>query len=341
LKYKPADFNKLPSNSVVLCSFGDASCNHSTAQGAFNATQWIKHANLPLPLIWICEDNGIGISVPTPRDFIHNMMSHRPGITYLTCDGLNLADVYLTAQKANLLARKKGQCVFLHMKTVRLLGHAGSDIEFHYHTNAQIEAIEAQDPLLHSARIICEQNWLTPQEIIDLYETIRAKVNQASKRALLTPKLETVQEIMQPIIPPKKVVKKFPLPTEQMREQTFGKQFAQINQGKTLAQSINIALTDILLQYPNTVIFGEDVGKKGGVYRITADLQARFGTARVFDTLLDEQTILGTALGFAHNGYIPIPEIQFLAYTVNAFDQIRGEAATLSFFSKDKSPNRW
>jgi 2-oxoisovalerate dehydrogenase E1 component len=68
-------------------------------------------------------------------------------------------------------------------------------------------------------------------------------------------------------------------------------------------------------------------------------LQARFGPDRVIDTLLDEQSILGLAIGMAHNGFVPVPEIQFLAYLHNAEDQLRGEAATLPFFSNGQFAN--
>ncbi len=325
---KENKFSKLPNDSVVLCSFGDASVNHSTAQGAFNSTQWIAGKARPLPLVWICEDNGIGISVPTPVDWIEKTFSLRSGIAYISCDGLNLSDVYKGALKAQSLARK-GNAVFLHMKTVRLLGHAGSDIEFQYRTSEKIEKNEANDPLLHSARILCEQHWLSPKDIIDLYEQCREKVGDAAKRALLTPKLSSAFEIMSSIIPPHNPAK--------ITVSNFHHQPDATN--KNMAQSINLALNEVLTHYPNTIVFGEDVGKKGGVYRVTADLQKKFGQARVFDTLLDEQTILGTAIGYAHNGFIPIPEIQFLAYTHNAADQIRGEAATLSFFSKGQYTN--
>ena len=81
-------------------------------------------------------------------------------------------------------------------------------------------------------------------------------------------------------------------------------------------------------------MFGEDVAVKGGVYGVTRGLQARFGPSRVFDTLLDETSILGLALGAAVSGFVPIPEIQYLAYLHNAADQLRGEAATLQFFSQ-------
>ena len=87
------------------------------------------------------------------------------------------------------------------------------------------------------------------------------------------------------------------------------------------------------------LVFGEDVGAKGGVYGVTRGLQRRAGAARVFDTLLDEQSILGLALGAGLSGLVPIPEIQYLAYLHNAEDQLRGEAATLRFFSNGQYEN--
>ena len=106
-----------------------------------------------------------------------------------------------------------------------------------------------------------------------------------------------------------------------------------------MAGLMNYALKDALLRYTNTVIFGEDVGKKGGVYHLTADLQKQFGSRRVFDSPLDETSIIGFASGFGHNGFVTIPEIQFLAYFHNAEDQLRGEAATLQFFSSGQFSN--
>ena len=102
---------------------------------------------------------------------------------------------------------------------------------------------------------------------------------------------------------------------------------------------IGWALTDLMLAHPEIIVAGEDVGAKGGVYGVTQKLQARFGPDRVMDTLLDEQSILGLATGLSHNGFIPVPEIQFLAYLHNAEDQVRGEAATLPFFSNGQFTN--
>jgi 2-oxoisovalerate dehydrogenase E1 component len=112
------------------------------------------------------------------------------------------------------------------------------------------------------------------------------------------------------------------------------------NQGaKHMAILINKGLMDIMLKYENTLIFGEDVAQKGGVYTLTKNLYKKFSPKRVFNTLLDEQTILGLAQGYANMGMIAIPEIQYLAYFHNACDQIRGEAASLQFFSNNQFAN--
>ena len=106
-----------------------------------------------------------------------------------------------------------------------------------------------------------------------------------------------------------------------------------------MAQAINRALLDVLTDYPEALVFGEDVARKGGVYGVTRGLMKKVGPARVFDTLLDEQAILGLALGAGTSGLLPIPEIQYLAYLHNAADQIRGEGATLQFFSNRQYRN--
>jgi 2-oxoisovalerate dehydrogenase E1 component len=117
------------------------------------------------------------------------------------------------------------------------------------------------------------------------------------------------------------------------RSQTFAGKLPEQAGPLTLAQTINATLTDALLAMPGAMVFGEDVARKGGVYGVTKNLRDRFGDDRVFDTMLDETTILGLGLGTGLGGLVPIPEIQYLAYLHNAEDQLRGEAATMAFFS--------
>jgi 2-oxoisovalerate dehydrogenase E1 component len=106
-----------------------------------------------------------------------------------------------------------------------------------------------------------------------------------------------------------------------------------------LALLINRALHDLMAKYPEMLLFGEDVAQKGGVYTVTSGLAQTFKGVRVFNTLLDETTILGLAQGAAYMGLLPFPEIQYLAYFHNACDQIRGEACSLQYFSNDQYRN--
>ncbi len=308
----------LSSESVILCSFGDASLNHASCQATLNACSWLASQSYPLPLVFICEDNGLGISVPTPSHWVEQSVKARPNIHYISCDGLNIADCYQKARQAEQIARYKKQAVFLHMRCVRLLGHAGSDIESQYRTLRDIEQIEANDPLLHTAALLSEAGLLSLDEMVRLYRTNKELIQAKALEVLPAKQLDSVGAIKASIVPSKDTKHNKPFPKDLAREAVFGKDFSKLNEKRNLSQLINFALTDVLLAYPEALVFGEDVGKKGGVYRVTADLQKRFGARRVFDTLLDETTILGTAIGLAHNGFIPIPEIQFLAYLHNA-----------------------
>ncbi len=329
----------MPKDAVALCSFGDASSNHSTALGAVNTASWISYQNIKLPLVFFCEDNGVGISVKTPNDWIKKNFSNRPGLLYLECDGLNLIDVYQTCRHAEQQARYRKKPVFVRMKTVRLLGHAGSDVESNYHSIEHIQQTERQDPLLHSARLLIENQVLSSQEILNLYEHIRKRIFHVSQEVVTRRPLENIDEVAASItaceIPKPPVA----APILEKREEVFGKEFEKLSAPQHMAKLINWGLTDIMLQYPNTLVFGEDVAEKGGVYHVTDNLKKRFRSRRVFNSPLDEQSILGTAIGLAHNNFIPIPEIQFLAYVHNAEDQIRGEAATLPFFSQGQYTN--
>lgn len=330
---------KLKKDGIVLCSFGDASLNHASTQTTLNACGYLASNNYPLPLVFICEDNGIGISVKTPHNWVKNSIQDRPGLHYIEADGLDLIHCYHAAKKAQNIARNKRQAVFLHMRCVRLMGHAGSDIESQYKTMAEIEATESLDPLLTTAAYLMHYGVLTNLEIIDYYFDTKQALLEQAQLCIQKPKLTSKELVMDSLIAKDKNITSMPLPSMAQRKALYREKYKQLSLKRTLQQNINFALTDLMLQYPNILLFGEDVAKKGGVYRVTANLQEQFGQRRVFDTLLDETTILGTAIGLAHNGFIPMPEIQFLAYFHNAEDQLRGEAATLSFFSDGQYQN--
>ena len=329
----------LKKNSIAICSFGDASINHATALSALNTASLIAFNGGHVPIVFVCEDNGLGISVPTHPTWIENRFSNQVGMKYIQTNGLDLIDLYKKTIQAEQYSRKNRHPVFLHMKTVRLMGHAGSDIEAAYMSQQELNDIERQDPLLFSARTLIDNRCLGVNDIIDLYEKIRKRISRVFEYASNRPKLIDPDKIMSSIVANDTQRIKPRLPPVSQRKTIFGKEYNRLSQKYHMAKLINYALHDILLQYSNTVIFGEDVAKKGGVYHVTADLYNKFGARRVFDSPLDETSILGFSSGFGHNGFVPIPEIQFLAYFHNAEDQIRGEAATLSFFSNRQYTN--
>jgi len=335
----PPEHLLLTADAIAMCSFGDASLNHSTAQGAINTAGWTAVQSVPLPLLMVCEDNGIGISTPTPQGWVEASMRHRPGLRYFRADGLDLYDTARVAADAAAYVRNRRKPAFLHLTMVRLYGHAGADLPTSYLPKAQVEAEEANDPLLHSVRLLTLAGALTPAQALAIYGETCARIDALAAEVVTRPRLRTAAEVMASIVPPPRPCRPTNGPAPAARAAAFGGDLTALEQPQPMGRLITWALTDLMLEHPDIVVMGEDVGRKGGVYGVTQKLQARFGADRVIDTLLDEQSILGLAIGLAQVGFIPLPEIQFLAYLHNAEDQIRGEAATLPFFSNGQFSN--
>lgn len=349
------DHGEIPADSVMVCNFGDASANHSVAQGAFNTCCYASFQNLPAPILWVCEDNGIGISVHTAGGWIQAAFQNRPGLRYYQANGLDLADTYATTAQAVEYVRSARRPAFLHLNVVRLLGHAGTDPETEYHSLKQIEAAEARDPLLAGAKLMIESGFQRAGEVLELYETVRARIKAESAALAEAPRLTSAAEIIAPLAPlhtDRVANEARRAADEAARRHAFeldstpgflksgdSPRLPEHQPPRHLAVLINWALRDLLAKYPEMAIFGEDVAARGGVYYVTAGLTQRFGLGRVFNTLLDETSILGMAIGAGHLGMLPVPEIQYLAYVHNAIDQLRGEACSSSFFSNGQFPN--
>jgi 2-oxoisovalerate dehydrogenase E1 component len=322
-----------PTDAIVVCSFGDASVNHSTALGALNAAEYTVHQGLRMPVLFCCEDNGFGISVRTPRDWVNAAFSNRPHLRYFSAEGTDIAGVYDAALTAAEYVRRSRRPAFLHLRCVRFLAHAGTDAEIGYRSRTEIGEDLERDPLVHAARLLAESGIAEPGELLERYEAVAVEVRRLADDAAQRPRLSSASQVMAPI--------------GQRRPEAIASEVsraarsdARASRGPlTLAESINATLAEALEARPGVLVFGEDVGRKGGVYGVTRGLQRRFGVTRVFDSLLDEQSILGLALGCGVSGLLPVPEIQYLAYLHNAEDQLRGEAATLPFFSNGQYRN--
>jgi len=328
-----------PSDAVVVCSFGDASANHSTAAGAINTALATSFRGLPVPIVFVCEDNGFGISVPTPVGWIEAAYGSRPGLAYVAADGSDPANAWPAIRKAVDFVREQRRPVFLHLRTVRFGGHAGSDAEISYRKPRDIQADYARDPLLGTASCLLAMG-ASAADVLARYDAIRAEIDDEVNGLRNDRRLGSAAEVMAPIAPrtPGRVAETVRT-LRNMRPEPEQTEPGHSPKPRTLAESINATLDELLTADRRVIVFGEDVGAKGGVYGVTARLARQHGTARVFDTLLDEQAILGLGLGAGLAGLIPIPEVQYLAYLHNAEDQLRGEGATLPFFSRGRYSN--
>ncbi|MFF0717139.1 thiamine pyrophosphate-dependent enzyme [Micromonospora sp. NPDC003816] len=330
-----------PADAVVVCSFGDASANHSTAAGTLNAVGYSAHQRIPVPLLFVCEDNGIGISTRSPHGWVRRMLSALPGVDYAYADGTDPAGLLTTAADLVDQVRTHRRPAVLHLGTVRFMGHAGSDAELAYRTQAEIIADYARDPILATAALLAHRQILSPTETLTRYEHARKQVMEQAH--LMSGRIERLSDAAAVTAPltARDVdrVRAAACRGGTGRERAFGGRLPETRGPLTLAQTINATLHDALMTWPQAQVFGEDVARKGGVYGVTRGLRKVFGARRVFDTLLDEQAILGVALGGALAGTLPIPEIQYLAYLHNAEDQLRGEAASLRFFSNGQYAN--
>lgn len=336
----------VPEDSIVLCSFGDASANHATALAGLNAAAWACHQGIPCPILFVCEDNGLGISVKTPEAWIEKRYANHRGLRYISADGLDILHGYAPVREAVDICREERCAVFLHLRCVRLLGHAGTDVESEYLCEEEIADAEALDPLIFSADTVLEAGLMSKHEVLDCYEACRLRVEKAVGVASRSPRLSSPKEVMTPLLlgtlgEVHREANRRDQGFLSIRTESFGGEelLPERDSPRHLAIQINRALTELLAKYKQATAFGEDVARKGGVYTVTSGLANRFGGDRVFDTLLDETSILGLAQGQAMMNLLPFPEIQYLAYLHNALDQIRGEAASLEFFSNGQYRN--
>ncbi|HVK28836.1 MAG TPA: thiamine pyrophosphate-dependent enzyme [Nocardioides sp.] len=316
-------------DAVVVASFGDASLNHSTAAGALNAAAYLAHRHKDCPVLLVCEDNGLGISTPSPRGWVGTALQSVPGLPYFEVDGDAPIALLGVARHALAQVRESRRPAILHLHTVRFLGHAGSDVEIAYRTPRALAADLERDPLVATARVLVERGVRAPTALLHEYDALRADVARTTPEVRAEEPLRSREEVMAPLAHTGR--RRAVVRVGAAGDRTTGQ--------VTLAQAVNRTLAAELAADPGVLVFGEDVGAKGGVYGVTRGLAATFGAGRVFDTLLDEQTVLGTALGAALAGYTPVPEIQYLAYLHNAEDQLRGEAASLRFFSAGQHDN--
>ncbi len=316
-------------DEVVYMSVGDGTTSEGEWWEALNTA-----CNLKLPVIFVVEDNGYAISTPvevgTAGGDISKLVAGFPNLLIQKCDGTDPLESYETFQRAVEYCRKRKGAAFVHAKVIRPYSHSLSDDEKLYRPEEERQIDAAMDPIKTFAEFLMTEGIISSEDLEKLRKEVDAEVNEAADIAIVTPQPapETAwRNIYSPDVDP--TSKDFD--TEEGAELSG-------NAG-TMVDLINRCLHEEMERDERIVIFGEDVADvsreeyletvkgKGGVFKVTANLQRNFGSARVFNSPLAEANIIGRAVGMAIRGLKPVVEIQFFDYIFPAFHQIRNEVA--------------
>lgn len=311
ITYKAKVLGEEDTGAVAVVLGGDASC----ATGGFWSALTIATTQ-QLPLLFYVEDNGYGISVPstyqTPgQDIAANLGSFK-GLTIFNGDGTDPEEASDLIGKAFAHVRGRKGPVLLRLTVPRLEGHSAQDTQA-YKSEAEIAAEWARDPLPKLKAKANNLDWAM------IEASVEREVDDARARA-------EARGVSDPADVAKGVY------FEGEHAKVGGQAGLSLDgthedprpegQRINMVTAIRRVLDQELSANPRMMVFGEDVGPKGGVHAVTLGLQDKFGVDRVFDTSLNEEGIVGRAVGMAMAGLLPVPEIQFRKYAEPATEQI-------------------
>ncbi|MGB8653288.1 MAG: thiamine pyrophosphate-dependent enzyme, partial [Candidatus Acidiferrales bacterium] len=320
-------------DEIVYVSGGDGATSEGEFYEALNAASGKR-----LPVLFLIEDNGYAISVPvevqTAGSSISKIVANFPNLHVEECDGTDPLASYAALGRAAAHCRTRLGPALVHAHVTRPYSHSLSDDEKLYRTEAERDEQVRRDPIPKFGLFLVREGILEESELEVLESEVDREVVDAVDRALAAelPEKESIyQFVYSPDVDP------------------AGSQFVTTPkpQGgpKTMVEIVSATLLDEMERDERVLVFGEDVADcsreeslatvkgKGGVFKATAGLQRKFGSARVFNTPLAEAAIVGRAIGMATRGLKPVPEIQFFDYIWPAMMQIRDELAVMRWRS--------
>ncbi len=317
-------------DEVVYMSVGDGTTSEGEWWEALNTA-----CNLKLPVIFCVEDNGYAISVPvevgTAGGDISKLVSGFPNLLCQKVDGTDPLASYEVFRNAVDYCRARKGPAFVHAKVIRPYSHSLSDDEQLYRPDEERNADAAIDPIKTYAEFLITEGLASSEQLEALRKEVDDEINKAADIAIETPQPAgdtALRNVFSPDVDP----------TDRASFDTEDGAELSGNPG-TMVDLINRCMHEEMERDPRVVVFGEDVADcsreqyletvkgKGGVFKVTANLQRKFGSARVFNSPLAEANIVGRAVGMAIRGLKPICEIQFFDYIFPAMMQIRSEVA--------------
>lgn len=323
-------------DEVVYMSVGDGTTSEGEWWEALNSA-----CNLKLPVIFLVEDNGYAISTPvevgTAGGDISKLVAGFPGLQIQKIDGTDPLESYGAFKKAVEYCRARKGPAFIHAKVVRPYSHSLSDDEKLYRPVEELQADAAIDPIKTYAEFLMTEGIAKSETLETLRKEVDDEVTRAADIAIETPQPapETaLRNVFSPDIDP----------TDRRLFDTEEGAELSGNAG-TMVDLINRCMHEEMERDTRIVVFGEDVADvsreeyldelkgKGGVFKVTANLQRKFGSARVFNSPLAEANIIGRAVGMAMRNLKPVVEIQFFDYIFPAMHQIRNEVAVMRWRS--------
>jgi 2-oxoisovalerate dehydrogenase E1 component len=324
-------------DEVVYCSTGDGTTSQGEFWEALNTA-----SNLKLPVLFLVEDNGYAISVPvevqTAGGDVSKLVAGFPDLYLQKCDGTDPVESLETLQRAVEYCRARKGPALVHATCIRPYSHSLSDDEKLYRPDEERTTDAERDPVKRFGALLVEEGFVTQEELQHLKDEIDREVGEAADAALASPQPEP--ETATQFVYSTEVD---PTAPEFDNEAELGQQLSG-NAG-TMVDLINRCLHEEMARDPSILVFGEDVADvsreqhlekvkgKGGVFKVTANLQRKFGGARVFNSPLAEANIVGRAIGLATRGLKPVVEIQFFDYIWPAMHQIRNELALMRWRS--------
>lgn len=330
-----------PSDAVVYTSLGDASTNQGEVYEALKAATATRS-----PVIFHIIDNGWGISVPTYESFAQDDVSEYfaswPNLLRLKIDGTNVRESWDAFHQAVQHTRSRRGPALVHSSVVRLYSHSASDDQKKYRLKSDIQKDEERDPLPKFARELVAFGIATAEHLLDLNQKIDVELRQAQVKALEQPRTDPARLELSTYNYDKA------RSAALYQKYTAGRKSKYAGQLFVMAEAINRALEEQMEADPRLVMWGEDIADlhakyfqtheeelegKGGVFGVTRGLQRKLGADRVWNSPLAEATIVGKAMGFSLQGYLPVPEVQFRDFINPAWQQLIDEVSTLSFRS--------